>query len=355
MCGFLKMTFRYDVDDKPPLIESVFSGIQWFLVTIPNIIVPCAILAHFHFGDSTHMYTIYLHKAFFITAIMFFLQTFWGHRLPIISGPAIALVVGIVACKGFDVNVIYTSIILCGVIFALFGMTKLFAKVLFIFTPRVVSVVLILIAFILLPHILDLIINPNNGVVPLFNIAFCIVFMLFIVFINVRFKDIWQNTVIIWAMLSGTVAYILIFGTGFSINSGNSLALFSNYFKYLTFPLSFNLGVFISVFISFVALVINDIGAIQAFNELMKPDGCTNRLSRGVVMTGISNAFAGLLEVLGPVNFPNGAGIVMSTGCASRYTLLPASFLLFIVSFSPAMLLILSNIPAVVIGCTFVC
>jgi len=70
-------------------------------------------------------------------------------------------------------------------------------------------------------------------------------------------------------------------------------------------------------------------------------------------MTGISNAFAGLLGVLGPVNFPNGAGIVMSTGCASRYTLSPASFLLFIVSFSPAMLLILSNIPSVVIGCTF--
>jgi len=347
------MTFRYDVDDKPPLIESVFLGIQWFLITIPNIVVPCAILAHFHFGDSTHMHTIYLQKAFFITAIMFFLQTFWGHRLPIISGPAIALVVGIISCKGFDVSVIYTSIILCGVIFALFAMTRVFAKLLLIFTPRVVSVVLILMAFILLPHILNLIINTNNGVVPISNIVFSILFLLFIFYINARFKGVWQNTVIIWAMFLGTILYILIFKINFNMSPGAEFNFFSNYFKDLTLHLSFNLGVFLSIFISFVALIINDIGSVQAFNELLKLDDQEKRLSRGVVTTGMVNVASGFLGVLGPVNFPNGAGIVMSTRCASRYTLLPASFLLFIISFSPAMISILSNIPAVVIGSTF--
>ena len=54
--------------------------------------------------------------------------------------------------------------------------------------------------------------------------------------------------------------------------------------------------------------------------------------------------------MLGPVNFSMSPGVIASTGCASRYALIPATLLLVGCSLSDRLIWILTAIPNPVIG-----
>ncbi len=94
----------------------------------------------------------------------------------------------------------------------------------------------------------------------------------------------------------------------------------------------------------------NDLGSIQSLNEILKPPGQPQRISRGIFITGLANAVAGLLGVIGPVNFSLSPGVIASTGCASRMTLIPTAILLGLLAFSPAAIALVGSVPSVVIG-----
>ena len=86
---------------------------------------------------------------------------------------------------------------------------------------------------------------------------------------------------------------------------------------------------------------------------MLKPPGESKRITRGILVTGIANILSGFLGVIGPVNFSMSPGVIASSGCASRITLLPAALLLLIVAFSPALIGIIHYVPSVVIGSIF--
>jgi len=67
---------------------------------------------------------------------MFIMQTFVGHRLPLISGPAIVLMVAITSVAQNDVASVYNSMIICGLIVFALTYTKYLSKFLKIFTKE---------------------------------------------------------------------------------------------------------------------------------------------------------------------------------------------------------------------------
>jgi xanthine/uracil permease len=118
----------------------------------------------------------------------------------------------------------------------------------------------------------------------------------------------------------------------------------------MTVHLEIQPGVLISFFFCYIALVINDLGSIQAVNELLEPQGIDRRILRGVSLTGIANIISGILGVIGPVNYSLSPGVIVSTRCASRFTLVPAAVIMLILSFSPAATGFIGSVPSVVIG-----
>ena len=74
------------------------------------------------------------------------------------------------------------------------------------------------------------------------------------------------------------------------------------------------------------------------------------RVNRGVVVTGLGNALAGLTGVIGPVNFSLSPGIIAATGCASRFALVPAGVALALMAASPLVIGFMGSIPGPVIG-----
>ena len=119
------------------------------------------------------------------------------------------------------------------------------------------------------------------------------------------------------------------------------------------FNLSFEPGVLISFLVCFLALAINDLGSIYSIGGMLKPEHMPERVYRGLSLTGLLNFLAGLGGVIGPVNFSLSPGVIASTGCASRFTLVPAGLILIAMSFLPPVIAFVGGIPPAVIGGVF--
>ncbi|MFZ5595930.1 MAG: uracil-xanthine permease family protein [Bacillota bacterium] len=348
-----RVAFKYGLDDVPPAAELILFGLQWLAISVPTIVIIGAVVAGFHFNSYAEQ-VVYIQKAFFVTALSLLVQLLWGHRLPLIIGPAAVLLVGVVASRGSDLNTVYSSILIGGIVLFVVAATGLFGHLKKLFTPRVVAVILILIAFTLTPTIANLILTPVMKASSLFNLVFSFIFIL-AMFVSGRYlTGIWKSTIIIWSILAGSLVYFFFFPEQFGLAGGGGLKLSAPFFSLAGFKLSVDPAVVSSFLICFLALSINDLGSIQSVGEIIEPDNMQQRITRGVSFTGLANVLSGFLGVIGPVNFSMSPGVIMATGCASRFTLVPAALGLLVISFFPAAIAFIGAIPQVVTGSVLV-
>jgi uracil permease len=216
---------------------------------------------------------------------------------------------------------------------------------------RVVTVVLLLIAFTLLPTVLALI-TPAGPIPPTHCLLFALLLVLAMFVAQRCLPAIWRSSVIFWAMLFGTLVWYLLFG--FPVRTSAQLPVVAQFFGGFTTHLSAAPGVLVAFLFCFLGLAVNDLGSIESVAVLLGPDNMDRRMNRGVAVTGLANIASGFLGVIGPVNFSLSPGVIMSTGCASRFTLIPTGILLAALSFSPLVLGILGGVPPVVIGATLI-
>ena len=343
------MKFKYDLEEPPPFLANLVLGLQWAFIAISTIVILGKIVSSIHFGEVQDE-ILYLQKLFFLTGAALIFQILWGHRLPLISGPAAVLLIGVVSSRGSHISVINTSIILGGVFISILAATGLFGYVRKLFTARVISVVLLLIVFTLAPTIRDLMIGVSSGVNPLLNLAFSM-FLAFAMFLLNKFlSGIWKTGLIIFSLMGGSIIYFLIFPSAFNSHLFTYQSWVKSFFVDLTIHPVVVPGVLLSFLICYIALTVNDFGSIQSLNEMLDPDGKDRRIKRGILLTGISNMASGFLGVLGPVNYSLSPGVIASTRCASRYPLIVAGIFVLLLSPFPRLIGWLGCVPSVVIG-----
>jgi len=214
----------------------------------------------------------------------------------------------------------------------------------------VVAVVLILIAFTLAPTLVHLITAGAEKASPLAALLFALVFPCGMLAAHRFLAGVWKSTVIIWAMVTGSLCWFAAFPESFPLNPILSPPPVSGFFRHLTSKLSFDAGVLISFLVCFLALFVNDFGSIQSMNELLQPADADRRINRGILITGLSNILSGFFGVIGPVNFSLSPGVIAATGCASWIAMMPTAILLLLLSFSPAAIGFISAVPSVVVG-----
>jgi xanthine/uracil permease len=343
------MQIEYGLDQRVPFIKSWLIGSQWAAVIVSSIIILGKVIGELHFGDSVGL-IIYLQKLLFLNAATLLCQVFWGHRLPVIPGPSAVLLIGVIASQGSGISAIYTSVVIGGLFISVLSLSGLFRYLQRLFTVNVVTVVLLLIAFTIAPTIRDLIIAEKSGTTPFNNISFALVMVILMFLFYRLLTGIWKSTLIIWAMLLGSLFYLLIFPGGKGDGLFCCVTGFSGFFEQMTLGLSFQPGVLISFIFCFIALSINDLGSIQAVRELIAPSDMEGRVTRGVFFTGLANIASGFFGVIGPVNYSLSPGMILSTRCASRFTLVPAAAIMLLLAFFPAATGVIGNIPSVVIG-----
>ena len=124
---------KYGLDEKPPLLKTLIFGIQWLAITIATVVIIGKVVAGLHFQDLEDSSSIcrnsFYHGPDSVSA------NFVGHRMPLITGPATVLLVGIIAGANRDIDAIYTAIAAGGVFQVLLSVTACSRGSLFILHP----------------------------------------------------------------------------------------------------------------------------------------------------------------------------------------------------------------------------
>ena len=336
------MKLKYTVDDRLPAAQMMIYALQWFILAVA-VVVTSVFVAQGTPGEKI----FYSQKLFALIGVAGLVQVIWGHRLPIIAGPASVLLVGVLSALGSKASTeaIYTSIAIGGAIITLLTFGGLMRHVQRLFTPRIVVVILMLIAVTLAPVIKNLVfpVGAEHGV-HLFGLIFALVGSIAMVVLNRTLKGVAKSLAIPIALVVGSVAYYALFPVAEFTPSAASFD------GLLLSGITFDWGVIVAFLICYIALLINDIGSIESLGGMLQSQNMDSRTKRGVRLTGIMNIVAGSLGVLGPVNYSMSPGVIASTRCASRYALIPAALLLILCAFSDRLIWILTLIPNPVIG-----
>lgn len=318
------------------------------VVTIPTILILGRVLAEIHFDDAPSQ-IFYTQKLFLMGGVFLIIQLLWGHKLPLIIGPASVLLIGIVSSLSFSYSVIYTSVAIGGGFLLLLSLSGLLSKIDFLFTPRIIVVILLLIGFTLSPVIINLMYENSAGYES-FHFWFAIIAVLLMLIMNKWFVGIWKSVVVLLGLVVGTLVYLQFKPVELSQTVSMSEILSSSKTSLFIFPLEFDIGVIIAFIFCFLALLINELGSIQSVGSMLNLKDLDKRTQRGVAVTGMSNIFTGFVGVIGLVDFSFSPGVISSTKCASRYVLIPAGVGLIIIALFPGLVNILNQTPSLVIG-----
>ena len=334
------MDFKYSLNDRPRAVAMVMYALQWLLIAVP-IVLTSAFVARMQY-DTLAEQTLYTQKLFAVMGLTMIVQSLWGHRLPLVAGPAAVLLVGVMAAMDASPAVIYTSMAVGGGVVALLAATGWIKKIQPLFTPRISIVMMALIAFTIVPVFLRLIFADANHYVLSFAMA--VVLSIAMAVANNCLRGMWKSVMVLLALIVGTAVYCAVAG----LPSLEGAAAVSEGSIFLA-P-KFDVGVIVAFLICYVALLINELGSVQSVAAYVEADDVPKRSTRGVAMTGVMNVVAGLLGVLGPVDYTLSPGVIAATGCASRYPLVLTGVGLVICALFPQLVAVLAAIPSPVMG-----
>ena len=331
------MDFRFNIDDRPSVGATLLYGLQWLMICIPVVLTSTFVAP----AGETVFFT---QKLFALCGATIIIQVLFGHRLPLVAGPAAVLLMGVIAAasQGHSASTIYPSMIIGGArvtLLAAIGAMKYIQK---IFTPRIVAAIVLLIAFTLIKPIIGLIFadKEHAGLALILAIGGVAV----MAWANKVLRGIWKSMVVIVAMIFGALFYYTL--TGFPTEFVSDTVAPQLFIS----KIELDAGVVIAFIFCYVALLINQVGSVQALGQFVGADGMAKRQKRGLLLTGIMNMIGGASGVLGPVDYSLSPGVVASTSCASRYTILPAAVAMVVLALFPDAVSILLTIPKPIMG-----
>ena len=331
------MEFRYSLNDRPSFGAMFLYGLQWLMICIPVVLTST-------FVAPEGQMLFFTQKLFAIMGVTMIVNALWGHRMPLIAGPAAVLLMGVLAAatQGAGVQSIYPSMAVGGVLIALLAAFGLMKRVQSLFTPRIVVAIVVLISFTMVKPIVGMVFAEQEH--QMLAMIFALVLVVSMAVANNLLRGVWKSMVVIAAMILGSLFYYAVVGMPEKLVS-DSVApqLFVD-------GVEIDAGVIIAFIFCYVALFINQVGSVQSLGEFVGAGDMEHRQKRGMIVQGVMNVVSGAMGVLGPVDYSLSPGVVASTGCASRYTVLPAAAFMILLAFFPDVVALLLTIPQPVMG-----
>ncbi len=331
------MDFKFNIDDKPSLGAILLYGLQWLMICLPVVLTST-------FVAPAGEVVFFTQKLFAICGVTIIIQVLCGHRLPLVAGPAAVLLMGVIAAasQGHGASTIYPSMVIGGALVTLLAAVGAMKYIQKIFTPRIVAAIVILISFTMAKPIVGLIFadKAHAGLA----LVSAIVGVAVMAWANKILRGIWKSMVVILAMILGSIFYYAMTGFPRSFVADTvAPQLFVSEWHLDT-------GVIIAFLFCYIALLINQVGSVQSLGEFVAAPNMDKRQNRGLLVTGIMNIVSGTAGVPGVVDYSLSPGVVASTSCTSRYTMLPAAVAMIILALFPQAVAVLLTIPQPIMG-----
>jgi xanthine/uracil permease len=345
----MKPEYIYDIDDRLPLRYALVYGLQWVIIMFPGLVIVArlsGIALHSNLeGDVRFLQLMLLTSGLFTT-----IQSLWGHRYPLLEGPSTALLLTLIVLGPYGLETIQGGLIVGSAILIVLVLLGWLKKVVAYATPNVVGVILMLIAFSLLPH-LTRIMTGVDGQHPYGDIVVFLVSLALVVIMagfSHWFKGFWQTIALLLGMVVGSAFFFLIGPPDFhDFQRANWLSFPSDAIP--SWPRIYWPAVLAFV-CSYLAVTVNSLGSLHGIAKLTDQERLPVSIDRGIFINGVAGICCGFMGVVGTVSYSMSPGVILATRVSSRYATACCGIILILAALVPKLAALLSLIPAQVVG-----
>ncbi len=338
----------------PGTWRSLIYGLQWFAFGAANIAVIPVVLGPYLGLDQVGI-AAYAQRMFFFIGLGSIFQLYFGHRLPIIEGPAaqwwviIISVSGVAVATGKPFDVLRSDLVgamlLCGLVLALLGFTGVIGRVIKLFTPAVNGCVLILLYLQLSGTLVSGIVGENlpGAGFNYLPVIISLVVIATVVVVAMKAHSLLKNINILIGLIVGWFLYVLIARE--TAEPIQPVKVFEMPQLFAWGLPTFDPGIAITgVLISFVLLA-NLLASLTAMSKATGKMMDRKDFDRGVVFNGVSNLLAGIGASVGTVPFAASTGLVKMSGVAAKKPYLYFCLMMIGISFFPQAGAVIARIP----------
>ncbi len=341
--------YIHGIDDHPPLRHALLYGLQWAVIIFPALIVVSHLSGRaLQLGGGGEIR--YFQLVLLTSGLMTMLQCLAGHRYPLLDGPSTALLLTFVTLAPHGIQSIQGGTIVGGGLLVALVLWGKLDKVIEVATPNVVGVILMLIAFTLLPYLIRSMTGVSieqpagEGVILMIS--------LFLVLLSAALSHWLSGFVRTVSLLLGIVLGTALFGLMGRIEWPKLVA--AGWFSppALWAPLSPRLDwTAIAAFaIAYIAVIVNSLGSLHGVAKITDPGRLSESISRGVLLNGVGGIGCGLLGLVGLVSYSMSPGVILANRVASRFAVAWCGAILVVAAFVPKLAAALALVPPPVVG-----
>jgi uracil permease len=341
--------YLFGIDDLPPFRLALLYGFQWAILVFPALIIVAGLVGKavaMELAQQVRFLQILLLVSGAFTAV----QTLWGHRFPVLEGPATALLLTSIVLAPHGIDTIQAGMIAGGALLvALVALGRL-RLVVNLATPNVVGVILMLISFTLLPHLILSMSGADAGNPagqPRIFLA-SVLLVLVMAALSHWLPGFWKSVALLLGIGFGTVGFAL----GGLVDSTplTAAAWISLPGRWTTSLPRFHLPGILALGCAYVAVVVNSLGSLHGIAALTDSTRLPSSISRGILVNGLSGICCGVLGVIGTVSYSISPGVVLANRVASRFAVTWCGIILMVAAFVPKLASLLALVPTPVVG-----
>lgn len=334
-------------------MRTTLSSMQWVIFFLTNTIVaPLSI--GYAFGMPPDLIANLIQRSILIVGLISILQILFGHRLPIIEGPAsvwwgVFLIYASVTVTIQDVYAVWQQLslglIISGVIFVLLGIFRITKYLSQLFTPLVTGIYLILlVAQLSGPFVTGMVgigYYDDSINIKITAVSFIV---LILSFIFSRSHITWLNryAVLICLIIGWVIFKLFNLSKPLDIDVSN-ISVLPELFPY-GIP-QFDVGVLLTVIISTFLILANLLAAMKAVGPLVNEKQMM-RFDQSNIILGFGQMFAGIFSTIGSIPLSSSAGFIMATKMREKLPFIIGAAFLIILSFFPMIMIFFASIPA---------
>ena len=342
---------EYDIEDRPPLGESIPLGLQHVFAMFLGNVAPPLIVAG-GIGMATGETTFLVQMALIVAGIATIVQVSpigpVGARLPIVMGTSFAFLGPMIGIgNSFGISAIFGAALVASPVEVIAGFSlQRFRKY---FPPLVTGVVVMLIGLTLIPTGVD---YAAGGVgaadyASFANLGLAALVFLVTIILNQFFEGIWR---IASVFIGIVVGYVVAIPLGMVDFSAVAQAGWFTVPIPLKYGLSFHPSAIATIAFMYVITSMETIGDISGIVAATNRTPTREQLRGGLVADGVMSAFAAIFNAMPNTSFSQNVGLVNFTGVASRYVAGVAGVILVILGFIPKIGAFVSAMPDAVLG-----
>ena len=345
---------EYDIEDKPPIGESIPLGLQHVFAMFLGNVAPPLIVAG-ALGLATGKTTFLVQMALIVAGIATIVQTQSigpvGARLPIVMGTSFAFLGPMIGIgSSFGISAIFGAALVASPVEIIAGFSlQRFRKY---FPPLVTGVVVMLIGLSLIPTGVDYAAGAAagpgaEGYASFLNLGLAGLVFLVTIILNQFFEGIWRIASVFIGIVVGYLAGIALGVVDFSAVAQAGWITIPVPLKY---GISFHPSAIATIAFMYVITSMETIGDISGIVAATDRTPTREQLRGGLVADGVMSAFAAIFNAMPNTSFSQNVGLVNFTGVASRYVAGVAGVILVILGFIPKIGAVVSAMPEAVLG-----